>query len=192
MGDLDRTRKKFIAAAAVLGLIALPLLVYLVWGGSQSAQQAQEADLEQQIRTLTKEIALRKSSDPAKTREDLRQLYASGVPSRQSQISQRLEKLFQESGVTPQSIRYTPDTSSKITLPDVQQLKVETTVTGDYTKIARFINAVEQDKLLFLIDRISLNSQQARSQQEQGGVSLQITFNAFLKEAAETSGKART
>jgi len=187
MGDLQQTRKKFIAAATILGLIALVLLFYLVWGGSQSVQKAQEADLDQQIRSLTKEIALRKSNDPSKTREDLRRLYADDIPTRQSQISQRLEKLVQDSGVTEQSIRYSADTAEKNTLPGVQQLKVETSVTGDYTKVARFINAIEQDKLLFIINRISLNSQQ-----ERGGVSLQITFNTFLGEAAETGGKTRT
>jgi hypothetical protein len=51
-------------------------------------------------------------------------------------------------------------------------------VTGDYAKIARFVNAMEQSKLLFIIDKISLSNQQG------GSVTLQISFDTFLKEAA--------
>jgi hypothetical protein len=62
-------------------------------------------------------------------------------------------------------------------LPDVQRISIETTVTGEYAKVARFINAIEQDKLVFIIDQISLNSQ------EGGVVSLQVKFETFLKES---------
>jgi hypothetical protein len=55
---------------------------------------------------------------------------------------------------------------------------VDTTVTGDYLKVARFINAMEQAKLLFIIDKISLTSE------EGGKVTLQITFDTFLRETA--------
>jgi Type II secretion system (T2SS), protein M subtype b len=184
MGDLEQIRKKFVAAAVTLALIVGALLVYLLW---PKAQQAREADLRQQLTALNREVALWQKSDPATTRQDLKRLYADNVPSHASQISQHLEKLVQETGVTSPSIRYSPDTTEKTSLPGVQQVKIETAVTGDYSKVARFINAVEQDKLLFLIDKISLSSQQ-----EKGIVSLQITFNAFVREGAEAGAKART
>jgi type IV pilus assembly protein PilO len=51
-------------------------------------------------------------------------------------------------------------------------------VTGDYLKVAHFINDMERSQLLFIIDKITLSSQ------EGGKVSLQITFDTFLKQAA--------
>jgi hypothetical protein len=57
-------------------------------------------------------------------------------------------------------------------------VQVDTTVTGDYAKVASFINALEKSKLLFIVDKISLNSH------EGGTVSLSITFDTFLREAA--------
>jgi len=42
--------------------------------------------------------------------------------------------------------------------------------------VARFINAMEQDKYVFIINQISLNSQ------EGGVVSLQIKFETFLRQ----------
>jgi hypothetical protein len=44
--------------------------------------------------------------------------------------------------------------------------------------VAKFINALEQSDLIFIIDQVSLSGQ------ESGTVSLQIKFETFLREAA--------
>jgi hypothetical protein len=82
--------------------------------------------------------------------------------------------------VTTAGIRYNQDrnaSNEKNELPDVQRINIETTVTGEYAKVARFINAMEQDRFVFIIDQIALTSQ------ESGVVSLQIKFETFLKES---------
>ena len=173
MGDLAPIRQRFILAVIVLAAVTLALLAYLVW---PRTGQPDEQALQQQYDRLNRDVA--QISDPAQTREDLKRLYANDIPDRFSTISEEMEKLFKESGVPPQPIRYTPEAEQKASLPGVQQIKVDTTVTGDYLKVARFINAMEQDKLLFIISKISLSSQ------EGGKVSLQITFDTFLRETA--------
>lgn len=173
MGDLSPVRQRFITAAAALGAILLALLVYFFWPRSE------QADKDQLTRTrdnLTREVA--GISDPAQTREDLKQLYTRDVPDRFSSISEELEKLFKESGVTQQAISYKPETDQKNTLPGVQQITVETTVIGDYLKVAHFINDMERSQVLFIIDKISLSSEAG------GKVSLQITFDTFLKQTS--------
>ena len=173
MGDLKPIRQRFAVAVTMLGAIVLALLGYLLWprtGLPDKASLAQTRD------GLTREVA--RISDPAQTREDLKQLYARNIPDRFSSISEELENLFRESGVSQQGIKYTPESDQKSSLPGVQQIKVETTVTGDYLKVARFINSMEKSQLLFIIDKISLTNQ------EGGKVSLQITFDTFLKPAA--------
>jgi type IV pilus assembly protein PilO len=173
MSNLAPIRRRFTIAAVVLGSIVLALLVYLLWPRtSQSDKQA----LTQKRDNLARGV--QQITDPAQTREDLKQLYAKDIPDRFSIISEELEKLFKQIGVTPQPIKYTPEVDQKAALPGVQQIRVETTVTGDYLKVARFINAMEQSQLLFIIDKITLSSQ------EGGKVSLQITFDTFLKQAA--------
>jgi type II secretion system (T2SS) protein M len=173
MGDLTPIRQRFTLAAIVLGAITLILLGYLLW--PRTGQQDKKA-LTQTRDSLNRQVE--RISDPAQTREDLKQLYAKDIPDRFSSISEEMEKLFKETGVTPQPIRYTPETDQKAALPGIQQVKVDTTVTGDYLKVARFINAMEQAQPLFIIDKISLSSQ------EGGRVTLQITFDTFLKQAA--------
>ena len=172
MGDLSPIGRRFTVAAAVLGAIVLALLGYLLW--PRSGLPDKNA-LNQTRQNLAHEVD--RISDPAQTREDLKRLYARDVPDRFSSISEELEKLFKESGVTQQAISYTPEVDQKNSLPGVQQIKVDTTVTGDYLKVAHFVNDMERSQLLFIIDKITLSSQ------EGGKVSLQITFDTFLKQA---------
>lgn len=179
MGDVQSTRKRFLIAAVALAAVNVLLLAYLLWpGSSASAQEEQEAALQQRNNSLKAELERWKGSDPATTRADLKEFYADNVPVRSSQISEQLEKIIKDTGVRAPAIRYSPEAAQKTALPFVQQIKVETTVTGDYAKVAKFINAMEQAKLLFIIDKVSFSGQ------EGGTVTLQITFNTFLKESA--------
>ncbi len=181
MGDLTKVKTQFTLILAVLGLMDLALIGYLIWPGSSKASKlAQEQALQQQATSLAHEVApldgIGEKLD--KTRVDVKKFYEQKVPSQSSEISQHLEKLVQETGVTTQGFRYTQEKTNaeKDELPDVRRIGIETTVSGEYSKVARFINALEQDKFVFVINQISLSGS------EGGGVSLQIKFETFLKE----------
>ena len=179
MGDLEKIQTRFAALAALLGVAVVLLLVYLFWpGSSRSAQEEQKAQLQQQLTRLSNEVELRKSSNPETTRAELK-AFSADLPSRYSQISERLEKLSREAAVTSASLKYSVEAPDKNDLPDVQRIKIDTTVTGEYGKVARFVNAMEQDRLLFIIEKIALSTQS-----EGSAVSLQISFDTFLKGAS--------
>jgi hypothetical protein len=188
MGDLKKTRTRFVIAVSVLAAVNIALLVYLLWPGSSAkAQEAQEAALQQRVNGLKADVEKWKSSDPAQIREQLKKFSADNVPERSSQISEQIERLIKDTGVIAPAIRYSTDTAQKTSLPGVQQIKVDTTVSGDYTKVAKFINGMEKAPLLFIIDKVSLTGQ------EVGVVTLQITFTTFLKEtSAPAPGAPRT
>ncbi|HEV8491410.1 MAG TPA: type 4a pilus biogenesis protein PilO [Candidatus Angelobacter sp.] len=183
MNHLAKMRQRFTLILAVLGAIDLLLIVYLLLpGSSTSARTALEQSLRDQEKTLNHQVAPLKGIDKqlAQTRVDVKNFYEQKVPSEFSQISQHLVKLMQETGVTSASgIHYVQENRSvrgdKGDLPDVQRINIDTTVTGEYAKVAKFINAMEQDKFVFIIDQISLTSQ------ESGTISLQIKFETFLK-----------
>lgn len=180
MRDLAQLKNRFYIVLAVLAAINLALLVYLLWPGSSAAsRKAREEALQQQYRSLSREVAPLKDMDQklVHTRGDINELYQNRVPNRWSQISSHLEALMRESGVSAQNIHYVSDKQEKGDLPDIQRVAIDTSITGDYAKVARFINAVEQDKLLFIIKGISLSAQ------EGGTVTLQIKFETFLKGA---------
>jgi len=182
MNTLKKARQRFTFVLAVLTVVNVLLIAYLFWpGSSQSGKRAREQQLQEQIKTLTSEVAPLRGIDQqlTQTRVDVKTMYEQKIPSEFSQISQHLEKLLREAGVTTQGIHYSQeknDRPEKNDLPDVQPIHIDTTVTGEYAKIARFINAVEQDKFLFIIDQISLSSSESS-----GVVSLQIKFETFLK-----------
>jgi Tfp pilus assembly protein PilO len=183
MNNLAKTRKQFTSILAVLGAVDLLLIIYLLLpGSSPAARLSQEEGLREQAKTLRNEVAPLKGIDKKldKTRVDVKKFSEQKVPSQFSQISQHLEKLMQDTGVTTAGIHYNQErnaTNEKNELPDVQRINIDTTVTGEYAKVARFINAMEQDKFVFIIDQIALTSQ------ESGVVSLQIKFETFLRES---------
>jgi hypothetical protein len=175
MEDVKRLKNRFIATATALSLVCAGLLVYLLWPSSSGPSPAQ---LQGQYNNLKLEVASWQKNNPEKVRSDLNHLYSDDVPTRWSEISQRMTKLFQATGVSAPGIHYELSNEEKSsTLPGVQQIKIDTTVTGEYSKVASFINALEQDKTLFIINKISLSGQEA------GAVSLSITINTFLKQA---------
>ncbi|MGC2743039.1 MAG: GspMb/PilO family protein [Candidatus Angelobacter sp.] len=186
MNNLAKTKKQFTSILSVLGAVNLVLIIYLLLpGSSPSARAAQEESLRQQKKALTSEVTPLIGIDKklAQTRLDVKKFYEQKVPNQFSEISQHLEKLMKDAGVTTKGgIRYTQEHNTsndkdKLELPDVQQIGVDTTVTGEYSKVAKFINAMEQDRFVFIINQIALSSQ------ESGVVSLQIKFETFLKES---------
>lgn len=180
MRSLERVKTQFILVLVVLGLMDLGLLGYLLWS-SKSNKIAQEQALQQQAAALSREVAPLEGIDQklAQTRVDVTKFYDQKVPSQSSEISQHLEKLVQETGVTAQTFHYSEEKNAdqKTELPGIQRIAIETTISGEYSKVARFINALEQDKFVFIITQVSLSSA------ESGGVSLQIKFETFLREA---------
>lgn len=179
MQDLAQIRNRFFTVLTILGGICLVLLGYLLWPGTSSAgRKAQEEALRQQYRNVNHEVAPLKDIDAklVQTRGDINALYKERIPTHWSVISSELEKLMKEAGVTPaQTIHYTTEKPEKEDLPDVQRIGIETSITGEYAKVARFINLMEQDRLLFIIRQISLSGQ------EGGNVTLQIKAGTFLK-----------
>ena len=181
MRDLQKIQQRVFTVMAVLGVMCLGLVVYLFWpGASVTAQKAQEASLQQQFRTLNHEVEPLNGIEGKlmQTRTDIKNLYKDMVPGRASEISLRLEKISQSAGVQNQGVHYSPKTTpEKDDLPGLQRLDIDTSVSGDYPKLAHFINSIEQDKTFFVIDQIALTSQQS------GIVTLQIRLHTFLKEA---------
>jgi type IV pilus assembly protein PilO len=56
-------------------------------------------------------------------------------------------------------------------------LSIDASVSGDYRPIVEFINAVERDKLFFVINGINLTGQQT------GQVNLRIRLTTYLRPA---------
>jgi Tfp pilus assembly protein PilO len=181
MRNLSRIKKRFFTVLTVLAVLDVVLLGYLLWPGSSNAgRKARETELQQNLQSLNREVGPLKNIDQTllKTRSDIASFYKDRIPDRWSEISSQLDKLTHEAGVVPQSIHYSSSTKSeKNNLPGIQPVEIDTSITGEYDKLARFINSLEQDKVMFIIEQVALSGAQG------GAVTLQIKFQTFLKEA---------
>lgn len=175
MRNLQKTRRNFIVVLAVLLAIDIGLAVYRWWPGANL--HAEEQQLRQQYLVTERQVSPLRGIDKKleDTRASLKTFYDQRVLGRWSQISNELNRLARENGVSLQAIKYKGDDSG---LPNLQTVTIETGIAGDYLKIVHFISALERDKLLFVINLINLRGQTG------GTVELQISFETFLKETA--------
>ena len=182
MTNLQQKRRTFTVLLAILLAVDVGLAAYLIWpGGSSASTRTEVQKLRQDYWLKFKQtsplIGMDKKLD--QTRVDIKKFDAEKTAARWSQISNEVHKLAHETGVSLQDIRYKPEDSG---IPGIQQVLIDTGIGGDYVKIARFINALERDKLLFVINQIGLRGQNAQQGQPGGVVELQISFQTFLRE----------
>jgi len=177
MTTMEKIRVRFMLVLGIFLALDVGLVAYLIWpGANPTSRRIVEDSLHEQEKLKTRQVAPLKDIDArlAETRENIKKFYADKIPAHWSQISNELSKLAQANGVTLGGVQYTPEDTG---LPNVRQVGIQTGVAGDYVKIAQFINAVERDKLLFVIKSVSV-----RAESQGGGVALTISFETFLQE----------
>ena len=184
MTVLQRLRQRLTILLGALAVVDIVLAVYLLWPGgpNSTALRANEQELMEEHRAKIREVAPLLGIDEklAKLRNDLKGFYQEQLPGRYSQISEEIQKLAKENGISYPQLQYLGKITS---LPDVERVTVDTTISADYSKIPRFINAMERDKhLLMIIDQISVSGQEDK-QGQTGQVSLHIKFETYLKTA---------
>jgi type IV pilus assembly protein PilO len=57
----------------------------------------------------------------------------------------------------------------------LQRVEIEADLSGDYLQLVRFINALERNRLFFMVQSLELGSEQ------QGTVKLQIKVETYLR-----------
>ncbi len=176
MAGLGRMRQVFFLAVTVLAILDAALVAYLLWPGPTNASRHKEEQaLQAQLTGKTREVTPLEGMDKKllQTRMEIEKFYGARLPSRYSDVSEQLDKLARDNGVSKGAILYKAADSG---LADLQVVDIETTISGDYARIAHFINAVERDKMIFVVKQIALSGQT-------GVVQLQIKLQTFLKEA---------
>jgi len=176
MTHLQKMRRIFTVALAVMGALSLGFAVYLLWGGSSPRARADEQrELKLELDSKKHDAAPLTGIEAkiTRSRADVDKLVQDRVAARFSEVTGQLFRLAQENGVSAQRIQYETENAG---LPGIERIKIGTTISGDYARLAHFINAVEKEKQIFVIRQISINEQQA------GQVELQIKFDTYLKE----------
>jgi len=176
MATLRETRRNIgiaLVVMLVLDATALALLLSPL-GGSRGARQA-ERDRLRAERQAKAAVALPLAGIDQKLNDAQREIadfYQHRLPGRYSQISTQLGGLASHNRVQIFSVHYEPKESE---VPDLERVGIEASLAGDYVQVVKFINALERDKMFFIVQSISLGEQQG------GAVRLQLKLETYLK-----------
>jgi type IV pilus assembly protein PilO len=176
MPDLRQTRTNLKTAIAILaGVDLLAAIVYfspLV--GSAESRRMELNQLQTELNTKTRQVAPLKDL-PQKVVLASRQIndfYKRRFPTQSSQIVTEFGKLAAANGVQIEQVKYKLDQTET---GGLQPEEIEASLAGNYTSLARFINALERDEMFFIIDSVALGGQ------PQGPVKLGMKLETYLK-----------
>ncbi len=176
MPDLRQTRKKLkltLAVLAAVDLLAAALYLSPVVGSAESRRMELnqlQADLTMKTRQVAPLKDLPRKVEIAKGQ--ISDFYKNRFPSQNSQIYTELGKVAGANGVKIDQVRYKPaDTISN----GLQPVEMEADLSGSYTSLAHFINALERDQMFFIINSVTLGGE------PQGMVKLSVKLETYLK-----------
>jgi len=176
MADLRQTRKKLRLVIGVLVLVNVLALVvvFTPLGGGSKARQAEMNQLNQERkaratapwRGLDKKIPV--------AQQQIENFYHDRLATEESAISTDLGRIASETGVKMSAEKYSAKDQP---IDGLQKIEIAADLSGDYLQLVRFVNALERNKLFFIVDDVELGSQ------ESGVVKLQIKVETYLRTA---------
>jgi type IV pilus assembly protein PilO len=176
MPDLRRTRKNLKTAIAIMaGVDLLAAVMYfspLV--GSAESRRMELNELQTELKTKTRQVAPLKDL-PQKVvlaSHQINDFYKRRFPSQSSQIVTEFGKLAAGNSVAIETVKYKLETAET---GGLQPEEIDANLAGNYTSLARFINALERDEMFFIIDSVTLGGQ------PQGAVKLSMKVETYLK-----------
>jgi type IV pilus assembly protein PilO len=168
------------AGVALLVLLDLYLVMHLifVWQGLNT-NNADALD-QQRVQLIAAQMAAKPlrglDTKLIASTEDADAFYQQRLPYADSQALAEIGTLTRRAGVhwTHAQYAYTPVLNGN---DELTQMSIDASVSGDYRPVVQFINAIERDKLFFVINGINLTGQQT------GQVNLRIRLTTFLRPA---------
>jgi len=176
MPNLKPIRKRMITAMSALGVLDLVLVGFLFspWAlrpgvREQSLQQA-ESEFGSKQKEVGPLLGMDKKLNTAQ--KELAAFYQNRLPQRNSAIVAELGKLAVQNGVQLAGAKYEQKPAP---LGGLTQMKIDAGLEGEYVNTVKFINAVERDRMFFILDKVELNSQQG------GSVQLRLQLETYIK-----------
>ena len=181
MASIREVRKALVPVLIGLVVIVLACVAYLLSpAGRPRAARQQDLDaLQAQLAAKRQDVLPTRGMD-GKLKQasvDITEFYKDRFPTQYSTVSDELGKLAAQSGVQIAAVKY-DDKDAPV--EGLRQLNMEVSLSGSYLQEVKFINALERDKLFFVVDGVTLGEQQ-------GNVRLQLKLETYLRSGAATS-----
>jgi type IV pilus assembly protein PilO len=107
-----------------------------------------------------------------RAKQQIEEFYQERFPAEESSISASLGSVSAASGVRLSGVKYTVKDAP---IEGLQRVEIAAILSGDYLQLVRFINALERNKLFFLVDGVELGSEQ------NGVVGLQLRIETYMR-----------
>jgi type IV pilus assembly protein PilO len=172
-------RRKLVVAGALL--LALDLLagafLFSPLGRSRRSNEEDYDKLRVALKSKMSESLPLRGMDKklAQAETDLAAFYRDRFPTQASAVPEELGKLAGANGVRVSEVRYSSEPADQ---PGLQRVSMDATLAGDYLQTAQFINALERDRMFFVIREVTLSEQQG------GFVRLELKLETYLKGGA--------
>jgi type IV pilus assembly protein PilO len=164
-----------IAAVTVLAIVNLVLLVQLVLAWNTLRRDGPEQLEVRRVELRTAQLQAKPLKNlpqrVADSTKGAEHFYDGRVPGADSAILAELGTLEQKSNVRLSRVQ----TAFAPALRDVTEVRMDASVSGDYTAVMKFINSVERDKMFFVINGLTLSGQQG------GLVNLRLKVTTYLR-----------
>lgn len=185
MANVRELRRPFTIIAIVLAVIAVSagavLLSPVADAGKRAAEQKRvHADLQ---KVMHQAIPLQNIDQKIKAaQQQVNTFYKERLPQRDSDIAGQLGSLAKDAGIHLDTVHYGEPLDTD--LPNLQKLEMDIALAGEYPRVIKFINAVERDRIFFIVDRVSLAEQQG------GHVRLELHLETYLRRSQAAAAPA--
>ncbi len=175
MSSIREIRKTLMPVLIGLVVLDLACVGYLLSpaGKSHKARVQEYYELRAQLTAKREDVFPTRGMDGKlkQAATDIGGFYDHRFPAQYSAVSEELGKLASDYGVHLASVKY-EDKDAPV--DGLRKLNMEIALSGDYLQEVKFINALERDKMFFLIDGVALGEQQ-------GAVRLQLKLETYLR-----------
>ncbi len=176
MASLRSARKRLTVVAIILAVLDVAAVGFLLspLGRSRSTREAEWAEARRELLAKKADAVPLRGMDKKLdlARQEIAAFYKGRFPAQYSAVSSELGKVASQAGVRVSQISYDPKPTE---IPNLQQVIINANLDGDYLQVVKFINALERNRMFFMVDSLTLA-------QEQGGmVRLQLRLETYLR-----------
>jgi hypothetical protein len=181
---LGTLRNLHIAGVVVLGLVNLYLLVHMAFAWRAATSDDAAAVASQTIAMKTAEIGRRPleglDEKLAQATKDADRFYKQRLPFANSEVAGELGALAKKQGVKLIRVQYAYSPVLPGAAGELTEARMDASLSGDYRPLVLFVNALERDKMFFVITGVTLTGQQS------GTVGLRVRLTSYLRSPVGT------
>ena len=179
-----------IAGVVVLGLVSLYLLVHMAFAWRAASSDNAQALADQTVVMKTADIARQPleglDEKLAQATKDADKFYKQRLPYSISEVIGELGTLTKKQGVKLTRANYAYAPVLEGTAGQLIEARIDASFSGDYRPLVLFVNALERDKMFFLITGVTLTGQQS------GTVGLRLRLTTYLRSPVGTENTEKS